>query len=168
MDRLTLLFHEDRCIACKTCEAACREENDLPQGLSWIEVFRFGPFERDGKLQNATYASRCVHCQDPPCLPACPVGAISQTGEGIVKISEELCIGCFKCLEACPFSAPRWNPRTGTLGICTLCEHRVREGLEPACVKHCWGGALNFGPAGSLIEELQEARAKAEALREGG
>ncbi len=47
-------------------------------------------------------ARRCRHCGRPPCREACPVGAISRRADGIVIFSEELCIGCLLCEQACP------------------------------------------------------------------
>ena len=37
-------------------------------------------------------------------------------------------------------------------GHCDLCRERVESGIEPACVQHCIGGALQFVTAGELAE----------------
>jgi len=42
------------------------------------------------------------HC---PIMQVCPVGAISQDGNGLPVIDESECIECGKCLKYCPMSA---------------------------------------------------------------
>ena len=39
---------------------------------------------------------------------------------------------------------------------CTLCGHRVDEGLEPACVIHCPGNALYFGDVNGFTENTRK------------
>ncbi|MDX1285880.1 MAG: 4Fe-4S dicluster domain-containing protein, partial [Draconibacterium sp.] len=52
---------------------------------------------------------------------------------------------------ACPYDVPRIH-KNGELKKCTMCNDRVKQGLEPACVKTCPTDALNFGE----LEEMQE------------
>jgi len=40
-----------------------------------------------------------------PMLKHCPVGAISQDGNGLPFIDEEKCIECGKCAMICPMKA---------------------------------------------------------------
>jgi formate dehydrogenase iron-sulfur subunit len=84
-------------------------------------------------------------------MDACPEHAITQRTDGIVLISEERCIGCLKCAEACRFGAIECHPGTGLAGKCTLCVERIEEGKAPSCVYHCPTGALQFGDPNELI-----------------
>ena len=94
----------------------------------------------------------CMHCEDPPCVKVCPVGATYQNPDGITAQVWERCIGCRHCMVACPYArryfnwtAPAWddhsglNPEValrpqGVVEKCTLCHHRVRAAQERAAV----------------------------------
>lgn len=43
--------------------------------------------------------------------------------------------------------------------LCDLCIGRHKEGLPPACVKHCQSRCMAFGPLEELVKEM-EARPK--------
>jgi Fe-S-cluster-containing dehydrogenase component len=109
----------------------------------------------------------CRHCEEPSCLPACPVDCMSQDEEtGQVRIHTDDCIGCKKCVEACSFAGPVDIPVTGrkvksVKVICDLCEGR------PACVRVCPTGALCFETPNpeSAERESRSASALGEALR---
>jgi ferredoxin len=45
--------------------------------------------------------SRCVACTE-----VCPTGAISLTGEGMIAMDPQACVGCGYCLFNCPTDAP--------------------------------------------------------------
>lgn len=42
----------------------------------------------------------CHHCVRQPCRDSCPIEAISRNEWGIVRVDEELCIGCKARVEA--------------------------------------------------------------------
>ncbi len=42
--------------------------------------------------------------------------------------------------------------------VCSFCASRVKKGLQPACVKHCMAGILEFGALEDLAKELPERR----------
>ena len=48
---------------------------------------------------------RCPANHPCPALRVCPVGAISQSGNGLPKIDATLCVSCGKCVQACPMRA---------------------------------------------------------------
>ena len=147
MPKYSLLFDADLCHGCQACEIACKQEHSLPVGPRWIHAMPYGPRPVGNKLVLTFKSTRCMHCARPPCMPACPVDAISKRADGIVLIDEELCIACGACVEACPFEAPQFNPEKNTVEKCNLCVHRVDAGLKPACVRACPTGALVFGDA---------------------
>jgi formate dehydrogenase beta subunit len=105
-----------------------------------------------------------MHCADPGCLRACPAdGAIVQYENGIVDFQQENCIGCQLCVSGCPFNIPKFNQTTKKVYKCTLCSDRVGQGLEPACIKACPTGCLQFG---TKQEMKQIAAKRALQLRE--
>ena len=79
----------------------------------------------------------CNHCDNPPCVPVCPVQATFQREDGIVLVDNERCVGCAYCVQACPYDARFINHETQTADKCTFCEHRLEVGLLPACVESC-------------------------------
>ena len=163
------------CIGCKACEVACQEWNDLRtlsthqvgsyQTMPTLEadfwnLIRFKEQELEGGFTWLMRKDQCMHCADPGCLRACPApGAIVQYENGIVDVNPEQCIGCGLCETGCPFDVPRFHAKTGKMAKCTLCVDRVEVGLEPACIKACPTGCLQFGTKDEMVA-LGEARVK--------
>jgi len=87
----------------------------------------------------------CNHCSNAPCVQVCPVGATFTTEDGVVLVDPDYCIGCRYCIQACPYGARFLHPETRTAEKCTFCYHRVRRGLQPACVEVCPTKARVFG-----------------------
>jgi formate dehydrogenase iron-sulfur subunit len=161
------------CIGCKACQVACMEWNDVRDeigenvgvydnppdlsGASWT-VMRYAEVELTlGKLEWLIRKDGCMHCADPGCLKACPApGAIIQYSNGIVDFHEENCIGCGYCITGCPFNVPRISKKDGKAYKCTLCSDRVAVGMEPACIKVCPTGALQFGSKQRMKEYAEE------------
>lgn len=129
-----------RCIGCRACEVACVTANDLPPAHSrnWVDHL-----EASGAVRaRATFVPHlCAHCEEPPCVPACPTGASYQADDGRVLVDRALCIGCGMCVPACPYDARHVEPETNELEKCTLCEGRVRAERPPACFEVCPAGA---------------------------
>ncbi|WII92545.1 formate dehydrogenase subunit beta [Kingella negevensis] len=155
------LIDVSSCIGCKACQMACSEWNDIRDEIgtnhgvydnpidltskSWT-VMRFAEHEENGKLEWLIRKDGCMHCADPGCLKACPSpGAIIQYENGIVDFHQENCIGCGYCIAGCPFNIPRMDKKENKVYKCTMCSDRVAVGQEPACVKTCPTGAIQFG-----------------------
>ena len=121
---------------------------------------RFAEHEENGKLEWLIRKDGCMHCADPGCLKACPSpGAIIQYENGIVDFHQENCIGCGYCIAGCPFNIPRMDKKENKVYKCTLCSDRVAVGQEPACVKTCPTGAIQFGSKEDM-KQLAAARIK--------
>jgi Fe-S-cluster-containing dehydrogenase component len=142
------------------CVVACRDQNDLKApdtALRQVTCLEQGEYP----ATVAHISLSCMHCGDAPCLMVCPTGAIFRHADsGVVDIDRDLCIGCHSCELACPFGAPKFAG-DGRMIKCDLCIVRIENGLEPACVRTCTTGALQFGYA----EELAVQKAGDASLR---
>ena len=93
-----------RCTGCQGCTIACISENKLPPGVVYRPVME----NVQGTFPNVTkqFLPRpCMQCENPPCVPVCPVTATYKRPDGIVAIDYDVCIGCRYCIAACPYSA---------------------------------------------------------------
>src|ERR1043165_5077795 len=163
------------CIGCKACEAACQEWNDLKRvptsqtgsyqtmpelDAEFWNLIKFREHDTADGLAWLMRKDKCMHCDEPGCLVACPApGAIVQYTNGIVDVNPEACIGCGLCETGCPFNVPRLHAKTGKMSKCTLCVDRATVGLEPACIKACPTGCLQFGTKENMVA-LGEERVK--------
>lgn len=143
------LFHDDKkCISCRACQVQCKINKGLGVGPKPNQIIEVGPEKTDGKPRAAYVFMSCFHCEKPWCLAACPSGAIQKrSGDGIIFIDEELCVGCKSCIIACPWSAPQWDMKKDIAVKCDYCKDRIDTGLKPACVTACPTGCLTFDTA---------------------
>jgi len=82
----------------------------------------------------------CNHCTYPACLAACPRKAIyKRNDDGVVLIDQSRCRGYQKCIQACPYKKPMFNPVTGRSEKCIACYPLIEKGLAPRCVQTCIG-----------------------------
>jgi Fe-S-cluster-containing hydrogenase components 1 len=100
-----------------------------------------------------------MHCTDAACVKVCPSGALHHTKYGTVAFDQAKCIGCKECISACPFEVPRYDPENDKIAKCDMCFSRIASDLEPACVKACPTGALQFGDKDEMLK-LAYKRAK--------
>jgi formate dehydrogenase iron-sulfur subunit len=165
---ITKLVDTSTCIGCKACEVACQEWNDLPPETTvqlgtyqtlpdttanFWNLIKFNEHEESGALHWLMRKDQCMHCEEPGCLIACPApGAIVQYANGIVDFQQDQCIGCGYCMSGCPFDVPKFHATSKRVYKCTMCVDRVAVGLEPACVKACPTGCLQFGTKTAMLE----------------
>jgi len=136
-----------RCVGCGACVLACRIENQLPPGVSWRRIIQVNR-PRVGGGPTYHFSLACHHCQNPPCVGACPTRALVKGPTGLVNLTTERCMGCRYCEMACPFGAPAYDEGRGVMTKCHLCSHRLEKGLDPACVVACPTGALTWFSCG--------------------
>lgn len=165
MARLAMLIDLTRCIGCDACTLACKQENGTPMDVFFARVLNVevGTFPNVKRLYIPVL---CNHCEDAPCLKACPNKAIFRRPDGIVLIDQDRCRGTGACVSACPYGniylkkSDLWYLAAGTeyeerfvkprlrrnvARKCTYCAHRVDQGLDPACVVACPTTARIFG-----------------------
>lgn len=86
-----------------------------------------------------------MHCTKAACVTVCPSGALYYNKEfKTVGMDREKCIGCKECVSACPFEVPRYDKETEKVYKCDMCETRITNNMNPACVKACPTGALKW------------------------
>lgn len=94
-----------RCVGCRACVAACKMENKTPPGITYMAVME-RPVPGDPYDRPRFLARPCNHCENPACVPACPVKAVSKrTQDGIVVVDYDRCKGYQRCVKACPYGA---------------------------------------------------------------
>ena len=152
------LFDASRCIDCRACMVACSVENKIPMNKTRIWVAGLGLIGEFPDLKRASMVYHCMHCNEPDCLSACPVGAYSKRPDGPVVYDPSKCIGCRYCMNACPFGVPHFDFDKGLIpgafiDKCTMCPQRIDFGQEPACVATCPTDALVFGERAELVKE---------------
>jgi len=109
--RWVMVIDLRKCVGCHACTIACVAENKLPPGVVYRPVIEeeFGTYPNVGRR----FLPRpCMQCDNPPCVPVCPVTATYKNEEGVVVVDYDQCIGCRACLTACPYGA-----RTSDFGL---------------------------------------------------
>lgn len=136
-----IMFSVDlnRCINCKTCEMACNGYYDLN-----AEYRRHVVTYRNKSNIPIHISISCNHCANPVCVSICPENNFQKRRDGIVVHSANHCQACLRCISACPFHAPKLNPKTKRADKCNFCVERLDQGLKPICVENCVTGALSI------------------------
>jgi tetrathionate reductase subunit B len=167
--RWGMMIDTRRCIGCQACTIACAMENALPEGQFRTSAVTYAVTGSDGRTGMSMLPRLCNHCEEPPCVPVCPVGATFKAEDGAVLVDGDRCVGCAYCVQACPYEARFVNHATGKADKCTFCSHRVEAGLLPACVETCVGGARLFGdlndPASAISRRMKAAEGMTSVLK---
>jgi len=176
-----------KCTACRGCQVACKQWNQLlatetknwgshqnPEDLSFAtyKLVRFSEVVSDGEFRWYFFPDQCRHCVAPPCKEVAEAlgykkAILHDEATGAVIFSQEVKIkpDDFKEIkESCPFNIPRYDTKKQLMAKCTMCIDRVSNGLLPACVKACPTGTMNFGDRDKILalaeKRLKEVKAK--------
>ena len=178
-----------RCTGCRSCTVACKAEFNVPLGAFRAAVYDevVGKYPKAEKL----FLPRlCNHCEGnkedevPPCVKICPeypkgrkkfttpegktiryrYGATYKRPDGLILWDNSLCIGCGKCIDACPYGARTWNrlqlsgkdSTKNAITKCTFCQHRIDQAVAPACVNICPMNARVFGDLNDADSEVSK------------
>jgi Fe-S-cluster-containing dehydrogenase component len=170
-----------RCIGCRSCEAACNREQQLPAPAvpfddpsvfdhvghggqkrrpdenAYTVVNRYEPAAGGGPVYRKV---QCNHCNEPACLTSCFVNAYTKTREGAVVYNPKVCVGCRNCMIACPFHVPAYSYSSAfnpMVKKCIFCyDTRLKVGRPPACVEICPQEALTFSHRRDLLRLARE------------
>jgi formate dehydrogenase iron-sulfur subunit len=168
-----VLIDLTRCIGCRGCQVACKGWNErrvtetTMQGdytnppelnASCYTHIRFHEEDKDQAPVWNFVKDQCLHCKEPACASACPVGALIKTKEGPVAYDFDRCIGCRYCMVACPFQIPKydWESTAPWVEKCTFCSERIQEGMIPSCIKTCPTGTMLFGEREEVVAEAKK------------
>lgn len=170
-----------RCTACRGCQIACKNwnQNGASATKNWgsyqnppdldgntFKLVRFSEVETEGKLAWYFFPDQCRHCLEPPCKDTIEgynaEGVIQDEATGAVVYKEAAKEAPFEEVKSsCPYDIPRQNAKSQMVK-CTFCVDRISNGQQPACVKICPTGAMNFG---DLSEMQKLAKERLEAVK---
>ena len=157
MEKNIFIFDQNKCVGCHACVIACMNENGFQSPDQWRNIHKSQDINFP-HLPLFYLSLACNHCDDAPCLQNCPALAYSRDEKtGAIIHDPDKCIGCKYCTWACPYDAPKFNPKTGIIEKCTFCNHRIEEDLKPACAELCPVGALDFINTEFTREESNES-----------
>ena len=143
-----LIVDPKKCTACGSCMLACSlaHEGKINPAFSRIQIMSdpLGHFPTD--IQMAV----CKQCLYPQCLIVCPTEALQIDKEhmNVRGIDRDKCIGCRKCMHACPFVPSRiyFDVHQKKSFKCDLCKdtpYRKKKNSQ-ACVDICPVNAIKF------------------------
>jgi len=179
---------------CRKIEKACHKTHNVPHHeekkheIKWIWETHYKhafPGKTDeflaDRLKELPIPVLCNHCENPPCVQACPTQATFKRKDGIVLMDFHRCIGCRFCMAACPYGSRSFNfrdPREaikhenkefptrmkGVVEKCNFCAERLAVGKQPACVEAS-KGALVFGDLGDPQSDVRQLLKENYAIR---
>ena len=166
-----MVFDVERCVACGTCAIACMDQCDTELGRDTAHR-RVMTRERmeDGRLTVHYLSMGCMHCARPACMAACGRGCYHRDAEtGVVVLDKTRCVGCQRCVRACPLGAVSIDG-AGKADKCNGCIERLKLGLPPACVKACQNEAIRFEYTedAAQADNMEHVAALAALLRASG
>lgn len=130
------------CIGCAACSVTCKNENNTDDGINWMHFLK----KETGTFPNVRYEfmpALCNHCDNAPCIKACPVTAMYKDEDGLTLHDSDRCIGCKACMAACPYGVISYN-KDNPHEYWTSEEAWSELSATPAHVKEATGETLPY------------------------
>ena len=164
--RRAFVFDQNKCLGCNTCTVACKDWNQVNPGPVRWRTAKVYETEREPVF--FPLAMSCNHCANPVCVNPCPTESIvKRPDDGVVYVNRETCIACDRCVNNCPYNAPKraddiqepeaisgWNSRH-PMQKCNFCMDRLENGRDPVCVESCPVFAVEMGDYNALMEKYK-------------
>ena len=149
---MAFYFNQEDCIGCRTCQVACKDKNNLSVGIFFrhIRSFEVGDYPNPNRYH---YSQTCNHCSSPACVVNCPTGVLFIADDKTVQQDIKLCIACRRCINACPYGAPKLLEFENVVIKCDACADLRAYGELPACVAACNMRVLEFGDREELASK---------------
>jgi len=106
--RYGMVIDLHKCVGCGSCGIACKSENNVDKDIFWAHHL----IRTSGKFPNVRYQyvpTLCNHCNDAPCVKACPTMAMHKDDKRLTLHNPDKCIGCKSCMLACPYGVISFN-----------------------------------------------------------
>lgn len=133
---------ENVCIGCRLCEIHCAVQHSISR--DFVKAMnRESPkpvprvvVEEEGAT---SFALQCRHCDEPLCVQGCISGAMHRDPDGMIRVDEDRCLGCWTCVAICPYGAIQRGTEARKVALkCDMCPDLD----TPACVANCPNEAL--------------------------